>query len=158
MQFLISQSLSPSPFSVLCLSISLSLFSLGLSFSFLRVEIYLSFFCLKWLVFSLRLRISQSDGNGVDGFLQVCIVSPLLGSPALSLFSMYQSFFLSFFLFYIFLSNQFPFIPRGSKQCFDKVNHCFISFFPNAPCGFFKFNLYVSVFEGGIFANVSTPD
>ena len=156
MQFLISQSLSPSPFSVLCLSISLSLFSLGLSFSFLRVEIYLSFFCLKWLVFSLHLRISQSDGNGVDGFLQVCVVSPLLGSPTLSLFSMHQSFFLSFFFFF-FLSNQFPFILRGSKQCFDKVNHCFISFFPNALCGFFKFNLYVSVFEEVIFPNVAAP-
>ena len=155
MQFLISQSLSPSPFSVLCVSISLSLFSLGLSFSFLRVAICRSFFCLKRLVFSLHLHISQSDGNGVDGFLSVCVVSPLLGSPTLSLFSV--PIFLSFFLFFFFLSSQFPFISRGSKQCFNKVNHCFISFFPNAPCGFFKFYLYVSVFEGVIFPNVSTP-
>ena len=151
MQFLISQSLSPSLFSVLCLSISLSLFSLGLSFPFLRVAICLSFFCLKWLVFSLYLRISQFDGNGVDGFLQVCVVSPLLVRSVTNL-----SFFLSFFFFF-FVSSQFPFIPRGSKQCFDKVNHCFISFFPNAPCGFFKFNIYMSVFEEVIFPNMSTP-
>ena len=155
MQFLISQSLSPSPFSVLCLSISLSLFSLGLSFSFLLQQFVVLFFCLKRLVFSLHLRISQSDGNGVDGFLSVCVVSPLLGSPTLSLVSV--PIFLSFFLFFFFLRSQFPFIPRGSKQCFNKVNHCFISFFPNAPCGFFKFYLYVSVFEGVIFPNVSTP-
>ena len=155
MQFLISQSLSPSPFSVLCLSISLSLFSLGLSFSFLLQQFVVLFFCLKRLVFSLHLRISQSDGNGVDGFLSVCVVSPLLGSPTLSLVSV--PIFLSFFLFFFFLRIQFPFIPRGSKQCFNKVNHCFISFFPNAPCGFFKFYLYVSVFEGVIFPNVSTP-
>ena len=31
-------------------------------------------------------QFQRSDGNnGVDGFLQVCVVSPLLGSPALTL-------------------------------------------------------------------------
>ena len=152
MQFLISQSLSPSLFSA-SLFLCLSFLWVSLSpFSFLRVAICLSFFCLKWLVFSLYLRISQFDGNGVDGFLQVCVVSPLLVRSVTNL-----SFFLSFFFFF-FVSSQFTFIPRGSKQCFDKVNHCFISFFPNAPCGFFKFNLYVSVFEEVIFPNVSTPN